>query len=133
MSEQPDLNWVERRHRAEKHLAGAKIGLWSDVCAALTDACRSFNRLYGGKSEVTRSNGHRLLIVLGQDDRIEVDFDNQAAKINVSYIGAPPRFSVKNFKMQADHLAAFIVEDGDDKRLNADEVSERILGRALTP
>jgi hypothetical protein len=133
MSER-DLNWVERRQRSEKHLADSKILLWSDVCVALTEACKSFNEIYGGTSQVTRVNGHRLHIVLGPEDRVEVDFDNQACRINASYIGDPSRFRVRNFAIKADHLSAYIIEDGRDKdrdRLTPDEISECILASSF--
>lgn len=129
MSEADQLNWVERRHRAEKNLADSKVGLWRDVCAAITDASRSFGALYETSTEVTTVNGHRLRIMLGTVDRIDVDFDEKGCGINTSY--ASP-FRVRNFRIRADHVSAFIVDDKGN-RMTPDEVSESILAPVFFP
>jgi len=46
VSESEQLDWVEKRHRAEKHLADSKAGLWSDICAAMTDASTVFASMH---------------------------------------------------------------------------------------
>jgi len=129
MSEEEQLNWVEKRHRAEKHLADAKAGLWHDICAALTDASRSFNKLYGGASEATAINGHRFRIVQG-NDRIDIDYDDQSGRISTSRTEGP--FHFRHFDLRADYLSAFIVDDKDN-RVTADEVSQSILASSFFP
>jgi hypothetical protein len=123
MNEQEQLNWVEKRHMAAKHLANSKALLWHDVCAALTDASGSFNSLYAGTTEATPINGHRFRVVFKAEERVEIAFDDQRSKISASYVSP---FHFRNFEIKADHLGAFIV-DNDGSRLTPDEVSESIL------
>jgi|SRR5579863_3082092 len=125
MSE-PPLNWVEKRHQAEKNLADSKLQLWRELCAALSDASKSFNRLYGGKSEASQIHDHRFRVDLRAADQIDVDFNDQAGTINASYVSYPPRFRVRNFRMAADHESAFFADE-NNMRLSPDEVSESIL------
>jgi len=125
MSDQ--FNWVEKQHMATKHLADSKPGLWRDICAALTDASRSFNKLYGGRSDVTTINGHRFRVVLHSDDHkfeADIDFDDQAPTVRVSYDASI--CDVKTFDMKADYVSAFIVDE-NGKRMTIDEVSHMIL------
>jgi hypothetical protein len=127
MGEQDGLNWVERRQRAEKHLTDSKSVIWHDLCASLTDASRSFNKLYGGKSEATARNGHRFRVVIDLGDRkrqVDLDFDEEACTIIAEYDASP--VGSKRFGLKADHLSAFIL-DVDGNRLTPDKVSERIL------
>jgi hypothetical protein len=126
MSEQAPLNWVEKRHQAEKNLADSKFQLWSDLCAALSGASQSFNQLYAGKSEASRIHDHRFRVDLRAADQIDVDFNDQAGTINASYVSYPPRFRVRNFRMAADHESAFFTDE-NNTRLTPDEVSESIL------
>jgi hypothetical protein len=126
MSEQAPLNWVEKRHQAEKNLAESKSQLWHDLCLALSDASKSFNQLFGGKSEASRIHDHRFRVDLRASDQIDVDFSDQAGTINASYVSYPPRFRVRNFRMGADHESAFFIDE-NNTRLTPDEVSESIL------
>jgi hypothetical protein len=126
MSEQAPLNWVEKRHHAEKNLADSKSQLWQELCAALSDASQSFNQLYGGKSEASRIHDHRFRVDLRAADQIDVDFNDQAGIINASYVSYPPRFRVRNFRMGADYESAFFTDD-NNMRLTPDEVCEIIL------
>ena len=133
MSESDPLDWVEKLHRAEKHLADSKAGLWRDVCAAMTDASRSFNKLYGGHSEVKPINGHRFRITVqheGQKHEAELDFDDQSGKLTTAYNAAIE--GIKHFDIKADYAAAFIV-DGDGKRVTADQISHAILKPLFFP
>ncbi len=121
------LNWVEKRHQAEKNLADSKAPLWRELCTALADASKSFNQLYGGKSEASRIHDHRFRVDLRASDQIDVDFNDQAGTINASYVSYPPRFRVRNFRgMAADHESAFFTDE-NNMRLTPDEVSESIL------
>jgi hypothetical protein len=133
MGEDEQLNWVEKRHRAEKHLADARPGLWRDVCAAMTDASRSFNKLYGGVSETKPINGHRFRIMIqyeGKKHEAEIDFDEQTGKVTTAYNAAIE--GMKHFDIKADHVSAFIVDD-KGKRVTPDEVSHAILKPLFFP
>jgi hypothetical protein len=127
------LNWVEKQHMAEKHLAGSKPGLWRDVCSAMTDASRSFNKLYAGASEAKPINGHRFRVVahVGEEEyEADIDFDDQSGKISAAYNAAVE--GTKHFQMRADHISAFIVDD-EGNRITPDGVSRSILKPLFFP
>jgi hypothetical protein len=129
--ETPD--WVERRHRAEQHLSESKQSIWRDICAAMMDASRSFNKLYGGVTEAKAINGHRFRIVIqreGKKHEAEIDFDDQVGKVITSYNAAIA--GTKHFDIKADHESAFIVDD-EGKRVTPDQVSYAILGPLFFP
>jgi hypothetical protein len=133
MSEQDQLNWVEKQHRAEKHLNDSKAEMWHDICGSLADAARSFNKLYGGKTESIPKNGHRFRIVLHEQDRkrlIDVDFDDQSCTITSEYDASPQGSRI--FHLTADHTLAFFI-DKSGNRLTADQVSQAILTPSFFP
>jgi hypothetical protein len=133
MSEDQQLNWVEKRKKAENHFADSAPGLWRDLCAAMKDASRSFNKLYKGESEVTAINGHRFRVVIladGKKHEADIDFDDQSGKISTSYdADISERLT---FHIKADHLSAFIV-DNMGARLSVEEVSRSILTPSFFP
>jgi hypothetical protein len=133
MAEDEQLNWVEKRHGAEKHLAESKAGLWRDICSAMTDASRSFNKQYGGASETKPVNGHRFRVIVqheGKKHEAEIDFDDEAGRVTTAYNAAVE--GIKHFDIKADHLSAFIVDD-DGRRVSADAVSYAILKPLFFP
>jgi len=133
MGEDHPLNWVEKRHIAEKHLADSKQDLWRDVCAAMTDASRSFNKLYGGLSEAKAINGHRFRVTVhreGKKHEAEVDFEDQQGKITTAYNAAIEGY--KHFAIKADYKSAFMVDD-EGKRISSDAASFAILKPLFFP
>lgn len=126
MGEPASLNWVEKRHQAEKNLADSKVPLWRELCTALAEASKSFNQLYAGKSEASQIHDRRFRVDMRAADQIDVDFNDHDGAINASYVSYPPRFRVRNFRIAADHESAFFTDE-NNTRLTPDEVSESIL------
>ena len=122
--ERAPLNWVEKRLLSEEHLANSGPGLWRDICGALTDAVRTYNRKCDGSVQVNQVNGHRFTIIGPNNARIDIDFDDQAHKVNATYSTEPFRF--RNFVLRADSESAFITDD-QRNRLAPDDVSKAIL------
>ena len=124
-------NWVKRRKLREARRADAP-SVWRDVCAALTDASRTFNEEYGGESKAAPINGGRFRVTIpGFPEReAEIDFDKQNGEIAARYGQTP--LAMKTFTVQADHISVFIV-DQDGKRVTPDEVSESILTPSFFP
>jgi hypothetical protein len=120
------LNWVERKHLAERHLQDERDVLWRDTCAALEDASRSFNKLYQGESDTEAINGHRFRITYqpaksSQRSDIDLDFNEEKSTIKVTYPKSNRPSCV--FGIEADHTSAFITDEKRN-RLSPDEVSQ---------
>jgi hypothetical protein len=129
------LNWIERQHLAEGHLQDERDALWQDICAALEDASRSFNKLYQGKSDTESINGHRFRISYQPSDSnprrdIDLDFNEETSKITAKYAKSNHPSCV--YRIEADHLEAFIADEKGN-RISADEVSQQILGDVFFP
>jgi hypothetical protein len=134
VSDQEEPNWVEKRWRAGNHLADSKLELWRAVCDALTAASKTFNARYQGTSETAQIDGHQFRIVLPAQHRTQIDvkFEEQSGAITGTISYDVPMLHFRNFRISADHLSAFLVDD-KDARLTPDEVSKRILESSFFP
>jgi hypothetical protein len=123
---QEPKNWVERKHRAEEILERSKSELWSDLCVAIADSCRSFNKLYSGKSAFSAINGHHFRITVPDKSIIlDGEFDDDKCTISTTWKSGM-HMGVVNFRLDSDHESAFILDD-KAKRVTPEEASERIL------
>lgn len=143
MSEQKELNWVERRARDEKILDEQAREVWSQVRSAVEDVCRSFAEHYEreGRREVLceMENVNRLRIgrTLLADKVKEfaytvmtavVEFDARTRCVGVVWDTGSAKFA-----MLSDREGAYVYLIEKDERLSADEVSKRILEPLLFP
>lgn len=126
----PSYTWVHRRKQAEDHLKQNSELLWRDVKAAIEDACRAFNELYGKELNQayssTTSNDHRIRVnSQAKDQMVDIDFNREDLTIKASY-HSRSFLSPKSYRITADAKSAFLIGE-NDRQLTPDEVSQGIL------
>ena len=132
------LNWVERRAQREALLSSQSPELWTQVRAALQDACESFNKNYDKKVTCKPENGTSLRLVhvlradritSSQDSSFEVlvEFDPKTPAIKATYQAG----TTKTFAISADQESVFPLDGKERKTI--DQLSERILEIILFP
>jgi hypothetical protein len=130
MSDDPPLNWVQRRKRAEEHLESGLDDVWRDVRAALEDTSRSLKELYGFDSETEKVNGHRFRLKIlktptqSKIREVNLDFDKFKQIVTVEYMGAAR--PAHRYTLSADSNSTFIL-DSQENAITPDEISRQIL------
>jgi hypothetical protein len=148
-------NWVDRRAHRDILLKGAG-DVWNQVCAAIQDACDSFNRHYPAQAPVQceQENGSRLCITRTTPPRADL---TGATKVQVFVTFTTVKITAvyndrsSTYTITADDESVFVADrratamltehlnqrqngrpDGS-RRMSPDEVSEAILKSILFP
>ena len=157
MAEERKLNWVDRRAHRENLLKGAD-GVWNQVCAAIQDACNSFNEHYPAQPPVQceQENENRVCVTRTILEDRDLTFGATRARVLVitftsSKITAVYEDRTSTYTITADDESVFVIDrraagslsghlrqrqpersDGDS-RMSPDAVSEAILKSILFP
>lgn len=129
MSDDPPLNWVQRRKRIENNLASGLDELWRDIRSALEDASRSLKDEYQYESETETVNGHRFRVKIVKTPtqskirQVDLDCNQQKRMISVEFIGGSK--ASQHYALSADGNGVFILDS--DEKITPDEMSCRIL------